>query len=355
MDGTDLLDQWAAELDQWLLDGGPKWLIYRNYERHHELGEFALDPDRALIVISRGQLRKLLDRLPETVKANMLIIHDEVHGLGTPSLVEALRGRHQVFPYRVGLSATPDRAYDQEGNAFVLSELGPVLYRFPLEKAIARGVLAPFDYLPLNYDLTQNDRDRLQAIYARKAARQREGRPMSQEELWTEIAKVYKTAEMKPQVFATYLGTNPTVLERAIIFVETKEYGAPILELLHRYTHLYRTYYAEDDRDHLVAFARSEIDCLITCHRISQGIDIRSLNTVVLFASARARLETIQRIGRCLRVDPSRPDKRALVIDFVRPSLPTDPIPNADQERAQWLTALAKIRGGDDIGTRSSA
>ena len=69
-----------------------------------------------------------------------------------------------------------------------------------------------------------------------------------------------------------------------------------------------------------MSFAKGEIDCLIACHRISQGINIRSLRTVVLFASARSKLETIQRIGRCLRVDPKAPDKRALVIDFVRTS-----------------------------------
>lgn len=351
MEGTDLLDQWAGELEQWNAAGGLNWLIFRHYERYHESGEFALDPQRSLLVISRQQLRQLIDRLSETQKARILIIHDEVHGLATPSLVEALQGRHQAFSYRVGLSATPDRAYDQSGNAFIASELGPVLYEFPLEKAIARGVLAEFDYLPLSYDLTQGDRDRLQAVYAKKAARQREGHPMSQEEMWTEIAKVYKTAEMKPQVFADYLPSNASALQRCILFVETREYGAPILELLHSYTHLYRTYYAEDDRDHLVAFARGEIDCLITCHRISQGIDIRSLNTVVLFASARARLETIQRIGRCLRIDPLRPDKRALVIDFVRPASPADPVPNADQDRCQWLSALSQVRRGDADGT----
>lgn len=350
MEGTDLLDQWAEEMEQWNSEGGPNWLIYRHYERYHESGDFALDPGRAILVISRGQLRQLIDRLPDSAKAQMLIIHDEVHGLGTPSLVEALRGRHQTFGYRVGLSATPERTYDHDGNDFISAELGPVLYQFPLEKAIARGVLAEFDYLALPYDLTQGDRDRLQAVYAKKAAREREGRPMSQEELWTEIAKVYKTAEMKPRVFADYLATHPAAIKRCILFVETREYGAPILELLHKYTHLYRTYYADDDRDHLVAFARNEIDCLVTCHRISQGIDIRSLNTVVLFASARARLETIQRIGRCLRVDPLQPDKRALVIDFVRPANPADPMPNADQSRSQWLSALAQVRKGDSHG-----
>lgn len=350
MEGTDLLDQWSSELEQWNGEDGPGWLIYRHYERHHESGDFALDPFRAILVISRQQLRPLIDRLPASLKNRMLIVHDEVHGLATPSLIEALKGRHAAFGYRLGLSATPERAYDGEGNAFIAQELGPVLYEFPLEKAISRGVLAEFDYLPLAYELTDGDRDRLQAVYAKKAARAREGRPMSQEEMWTDIAKVYKTAEMKPEVFADYLPTNPSALERCILFVETREYGAPILELLHRYTHLYRTYYADDDRDHLVAFARGEIDCLVTCHRISQGIDIRSLNSVVLFASARARLETIQRIGRCLRVDPSRPDKRALVIDFVRPATPADPVPNADQDRSEWLSTLSKVRKGDAHG-----
>lgn len=347
MEGIDLLDQWAAELESWNSDSGPNWLIYRHYERYHEGGDFTLDPERSILVISRAQLRSFLDRIPSATKARMLIVHDEVHGLGTPSLIEALKGRHRAFGFRVGLSATPERTYDNDGNSFITSELGPVLYEFPLEKAIARGVLSEFDYVPLPYDLTQGDRDRLQSIYSKKAAREREGRPMSQEEVWTEIAKVYKTAEMKPAVFADYLASNPASIEKCIIFVETKDYGAPILETLHKYTHLYRTYYAEDDRDHLVEFAKGEIDCIMTCHRISQGIDIRSLNTVVLFASARARLETIQRIGRCLRIDPLRPDKRALVVDFVRPASPMDPVPNADQDRCQWLSALSRVRKGD--------
>lgn len=349
-DGTDLLDQWGIELGTWNLSEGPKWLIYRHYEKHHELGEFALDPSHSIMLISRSQLRKLLDRLPAAQKQKMLIVHDEVHGLGTPSLVDALAGRHSAFGWRLGLSATPDRAYDQVGNDFITSEIGPTLFSFPLEAAIARGVLSEFDYIPLEYDLTEGDRERLQAVYSKKAARLREGNPMSEEEVWTEIAKVYKTAEMKPAVFADFLANDPSALSRSIIFVETKEYGNKVIEVIENYTHLYRTYYAEDDRDYLLAFANGEINCLITCHRVSQGIDIRSLNSVILFSSARAKLETIQRIGRCLRADPDRPTKRACVIDFVRPSVPTDVTPNADQERCEWLSRLAKVRKGDGYG-----
>jgi superfamily II DNA or RNA helicase len=350
MDGTDLLDQWARELDAWAMRQRPPWVTYKHFERHHELGKFSLDPDHALIVISREQLHKLLSRLPDHMKKRMFIVHDEVHGLGTPSLIRNLAGLHDDFDWKLGLSATPDRAYDSDGNKFIETTIGATLFEFPLEAAIERGVLSEFDYLPLPYELTEGDRERLAQVYAKKAARAHEGNPMRDEELWTEIAKVYKTAEMKPEVFAGYLHANPDWVNRAIVFVETKEYGALILTIIDRYTHRYRTYYAEDDRAHLVSFANGEIDSLVTCHRISQGIDIRSLSTVILFASARAKLETIQRIGRVLRTDPNDPGKRATVIDFVRPAAEGETYLNADQERCAWLTELSKTRRKSNHG-----
>lgn len=343
-DGTDLLSQWSSELDAWNLATGKGWLIYRHFSDHRELAEYALDPGRSLLVISREQLHKVLIHLDPARRKSSIIIHDEVHGLAVPSNVVKLVGEHLAFGWRLGLSATPDRAYDAAGNAFLGAEIGPTLYRFPLESAIERGVLSPFDYVPLTYHLTAGDRARLKEVYAKQAARQRDGNPMSKEEVWTELSKVYKTAEQKPSVFRAFLDGDPSALKSSIIFVETKEYGNALLEMIHRHTHRYRTYYAEDDREHLVQFARGEIDCLITCHRISQGIDIKSLKNVILFASARAKLETIQRIGRCLRSDPVNPDKIARVIDFVRPAGEEDAFPNADQERATWLTELSLVR-----------
>jgi superfamily II DNA or RNA helicase len=343
-DGTDLLSQWAEEIDQWLVSSGFKFVTYRHFGSHHELGNFALDPVNAILVISREQLEKVFVRLPAAARQKMIIIHDEVHGLGTPSMRRTVAGEHQSFAYRLGLSATPERAYDTDGNQFIAAEIGPTIFRFPLEAAIERGVLCEFDYVPLEYHLTDDDKARLKQVYTRKAARQHAGNPMSEEEFWIELARVYKTAEMKPLVFNRYLQRDDSVLENCILFVETMEYGNRLLEIIHRYTHLYRTYYADDERSHLVEFSKGAIDCLVTCHKISQGIDIRLLKSVVLFSAARSKLETIQRIGRCLRVDPSNPDKRARVIDFVRPDDEDDEFLNADQERRDWLHELSLCR-----------
>lgn len=343
-DGTDLLSQWAEEIDRWLVSSQSKFVTYRHFGPHHELGNFVLDPVNAILVVSREQLEKVFARLPPTARERMIIIHDEVHGLGTPSMRRSVAGAHRSFAYRLGLSATPERAYDADGNQFIADEIGPTIFRFPLEAAIKRGVLCEFDYVALEYHLTEEDRARLKQVYTRKAARAHSGNPMTEEEFWIELARVYKTAEMKPLVFSRYLQREDGTLENCILFVETMEYGNRLLEIVHRYTHLYRTYYADDERDHLVEFSKGAIDCLVTCHRISQGIDIRHLRTVVLFSAARSKLETIQRIGRCLRVDPSNPSKRARVIDFVRPDNEDDEVPNADQERRDWLNELSLCR-----------
>jgi superfamily II DNA or RNA helicase len=141
---------------------------------------------------------------------------------------------------------------------------------------------------------------------------------------------------------------HPEVLQRSLIFVETAEYGLLVQDILMDLHIDFHTYYGDDDRTNLSRFARGELDCLITCHRISEGIDIRSVNNIVLFASARARLETVQRLGRCLRIDPDHPEKRATVIDFIRVDHENEDDPtgelSADEERRDWFRDLAATR-----------
>ena len=340
-EGTDLLDQWFQTLVMWEFLQTKNLRVIRQYGTHHNGPSFPLNPMQAIALVSRSQLAPLITQVEADARSKIIVIHDEVHGLGAPECLRRLQGTHAAFGYTLGLSATPEREYDEQGSAFIEREVGPVLFQFGLKEAIERGILVEFEYVALQYELTEGDKKRLAAVYSKKAARQREGNPMAQEELWTELARVYKTAEQKPEIFATYLRDHPEVIKHSIIFVEERSYGERILPTLDSYTHLYRTYYADDDRENLVIFAQGNIDCLITCHRISQGIDIKHLKSVVLMSSARARLETIQRIGRCMRVDPVEPNKRAVIVDFVRLGGERDGFEIADQDRARWLAELS--------------
>lgn len=344
--GTDLLDQWYLEIQERLFHR--RLSVYRHFGPHHDIGRFASHPEDSILIVSRQALKSLFSMLQPKQRRRLFIVHDEVHGLGSPSSVRDLKGEHPHFPYRLGLSATPEREYDPEGTEFIMDELGDVFYRFGLEDAIRRGILCEFDYVPLSYNLTEDDRQRLKRVFSLRTRRKKEGDPMPETELWRRLAAVYKTAEEKPDVFADYLSSHPDALNSSILFVHTMEYGSSLLDLVHHHTSRYSTYYADDQRSRLVSFANGELDCLITCHRISQGIDIRHLRTIVLFSADAARLETIQRIGRCLRVDPDNPEKRALVVDFVRSSDDSEN-PTRDEERASWLSELASVRRNEGV------
>jgi superfamily II DNA or RNA helicase len=341
--GTDLLDQWTNQLYAVASNLTPKFRVLKHYETHHEKDEYELDPENSVLVVSRNVLRNVLRSLTRPTRKHLLLIHDEVHGLGSPANIEELEGLSEDIAYRLGLSATPEREYDEEGTAFIERNVGLVIYRFSLEDAIRRGILCEFDYYSVEYELSDEDRQRIKNVYSLRAARQAEGRPMSQEEFWTALARVHKISRTKLPYFKDLLDQHPEILERCLVFVEDRQYGEEVLNIIHHYRYDFHTYYAEDDRQKLVDFVNGEISCLITCHRISQGIDIQSLRSVVLFSSARSKLETIQRMGRCLRKDPANPSKRALVVDFIRVQDEDTEKLNADQIRKEWLTRLSKI------------
>lgn len=343
-DGTDLLNQWFGELLTTRKDIGRSVRVFRHYSTFKESQEFDLNPRSAILLCSREPVAAPMRKLSAAQGCRTLLIHDEVHGLGSPGNRVRLSGLSDHIRYRLGLSATPDREYDTDGNAFIEQHIGPLLMTFGLKEAIERGILAPFDYYPLGFHLTDEDRERLKSIYSRRKAREAAGEPMSETEMWIEIARVYKTSPAKLPVFATFIANHQDLLKRCIVFVETTEYGEAVLDIIHKYRADFHTYFSGEDAETLKRFAYGELECLITCHRLSEGIDIRSLSTVILFSSERARLETIQRIGRCLRSDPDDPDKKANIVDFIRERNEGDTEPNADEARRDWLLELSRVR-----------
>lgn len=343
-DGTDLLNQWYKELLTTRMELPKSVRVFRHYSSYRESQEFDLNPRNAILLCSREPVAGPLQKLSGAMGHRTLLIHDEVHGLGSPGNRARLEGLSDCIRFRLGLSATPDREYDSEGNAFIERHIGPVLMTFGLKEAIERGILAPFDYYPLGFHLTDEDRERLKATYSRKKAREAAGDPMSDTEVWIEIARIYKTSLAKLPVFASFIAEQQELLKRCIVFVETMDYGEAVLDIIHKYRVDFHTYFSGEQAETLRRFAHAELECLITCHRLSEGIDIQSLSSVVLFSSERARLETIQRIGRCLRTDPSDPNKRAKIIDFIREGNDGGTELNADEQRREWLTELSHVR-----------
>ncbi len=344
MFGNDLLDQWAKQIRE----NYKTKQIYYHYESRKEVSKFIMHPDNAILLISRdaGNLSKLLtllSRAPGDYKNDTLFIFDEVHGAGSNSFVENLTGRISPYRYRLGLSATPEREYDDDGNNFLQSEIGDIIFTFSLEDAIKKGILCEFDYIPLPYVLTDDEKSKKKKIIAAFNARKEAGEAVDETEMFTQLSRVNKIAINKIDEFEKLVSRNPALLKKCIIFVQEMEYGTKLQDVLVKYTDRYHTYYADDEKSRLDDFSEGRIECLLTCKKISEGIDISSVTNIFLFASDRSKLVTTQRIGRALRLDKKNPGKRATVIDFILDDCGENDN-NADQERQRWLTELSKTR-----------
>ena len=125
MYGNDLLDQWAIQIRE---NYKNKQINY-HYASQKMMKDFVMHPDDSILILSRdarnlSKLLDLFDRLPGDYRNDTLFVFDEVHGAGSNTFVENLSGRLSPYRYRLGLSATPEREYDEAGNDFLLNEIG---------------------------------------------------------------------------------------------------------------------------------------------------------------------------------------------------------------------------------------
>lgn len=121
------------------------------------------EPEVSYIIISTYASyarEKVFNVLNGFDKKRLLLIADECHNMGSGSLVKRLKD----IPYlrRIGLSATPERQFDDEGNEKLRIFFGSedsYTYEYSMEEAINKGVLCKYMYYPHLVRLTQKEMD----------------------------------------------------------------------------------------------------------------------------------------------------------------------------------------------------
>ena len=119
------------------------------------------EPEISYIIISTYASyarEKVFNILNGFDKKRLLLIADECHNMGSGSLVKRLKD----IPYlrRIGLSATPERQFDDEGNEKLRKFFGSeenYTYEYSMEEAINKGVLCKYMYYPHLVQLTQEE------------------------------------------------------------------------------------------------------------------------------------------------------------------------------------------------------
>lgn len=162
---TTLVNQWEEECKKFKFGN-----IIKVFSKNHtwrddlerslleEKYKTAKEPEVSYIIISTYasySREKVFTKLNEFDSRRLLLIADECHNMASGSLVKRLK----LIPYqrRIGLSATPERQYDDNGNErqrkfFNVKE--QYTFEYSMEKAIENGVLCKYKYYPHIVQLT---------------------------------------------------------------------------------------------------------------------------------------------------------------------------------------------------------
>ncbi len=237
-----------------------------------------------------------------------LLIADEAHHLGAE---RSRQNYPQHVPFRLALSATPDRWFDEVGTTALRAYFGKTVFAFSLEKAIGVS-LTPYYYYPHLVPLTDEELERyeeLSAKIARLMNREDEEGQQALKMLLIRRAELLNKAENKLDVLSELVDEQNQIKH-------TLFYCAPgqiddVLHLLgwekglmvHRFT-------AEEDareRQQLLAdFASGDLQALVAMKCLDEGVDVPSTHTAFILASSSNPREFIQRRGRILRKAPGK-------------------------------------------------
>ena len=353
MDGTSLLTQWIKEINDWKINRDEPIRTLRQDQKKKEVEIFLSNFNNQgidILFVSQFFLPKLLNEIDGKDLSKTLIVHDEIHNLPTEKTLNEIKGLQKNIGYRLGLSATVKDDYDNENRTEQLfKEVGPIIFKYGLEKAIQSGILVEFDFDFVKYDLTDKEKKDKQ-WWVQWRERQLKSKKMSNEEIEEtfrrEVSKINKKAENKINLLDNYVKNNPKILEKCFIFVLEMEYGDLFLNKLIKYLPEIKTHYGKHgDNKNLEEFARGNLKCIINCKMLSEGINMKSLSNIILVSSESKR-QLIQRLGRVLRVDDeNNPNKKAFVLDFIETKqYDNQDKDGADFRRFEFLEKLSKVK-----------
>jgi superfamily II DNA or RNA helicase len=278
------------------------------------------------LFLSESKVRDLLKGLRQPI----LLIADEVHNLGTRSFLD---NQPQWIGYRLGLSATPVRQYDDDGTKGLIDFFGNVVFEFGLERAIGL-CLVPYDYhlYPVELEGSELEKYRNISDKIRKAILMSGTKPSSEDEarlqlLLNKRRVVLETASKKIALLKELLECkiNNGLLKHTLIYAtdkapqQLKDVNGLLNDLDIRFHQITQE---ESGNSRLMgrtisAFRDGLIKVLTAKRVLDEGFNVPEISTAIILASTTTRRQWVQRRGRVLRMCPELAKDHAEIHDFI--------------------------------------
>ena len=255
-----------------------------------------------------------------------LVIFDECHHLPAPKY--SLAAELSIAPFRLGLSATPERA---DGSHELLDRLvGHEVFRVPIDSLVGH-ILAEYELVVFPIPLSDAERfayDDHRAIFSRWLSRQppdvrkrgfgeirkrmsstAEGRQVSRS--YEAYKAILQTAEAKYAAIADILADHDG--EKAIVFTDDNR---TILDISRRMLMPVITHHTPKAErvETLARLADGTYRVVGTSHVLNEGVDMPDVSVGIIVSGSASTREFTQRVGRLLR---RRENKRAVCYELV--------------------------------------
>lgn len=248
-------------------------------------------------------------------RPSMLVV-DECHKAASPKFRKALDIPKVAS---LGLSATPERQYDDGLQEVLEPALGPIIYQYTYADALRDEVIVPFELRNVVFELEderQADYDKLTRSIARCISK--EGAESEKAiALMLKRARVLNLSlnrvKLALRLVAKHSGSQILVFHEDIEACEVihevlREHGVP--------SGVYHSRMPLRERAVvLLRYRRSEIRVLVTCRALDEGFNVPETEVGIIAASTATRRQRIQRLGRVLR--PAEGKSTAIIYSLV--------------------------------------
>lgn len=389
-----LVDQWEEECKKFHFGHIVK-VYSKNKEWKSELDAIRLqedfnfyDKEPSYIIIAtyasfaRDSIFKDLTSISNKINKKLLLIADEAHNMGSPRILNRLSG--VKYKRRIGLSATPERQFDDIGNNalrkfFGREDIDDYTFEFSMQEAIDKGFLCRYFYYPHLVRLTDEEMSEYMKISIQLAKfynYDNDSFPGSGDILMRLLLKrkrIIHKAKNKESIFESIIrdwykakgslkytlvyvpeGSRPD--DESADFYDSEE-SIPNDDytdsLIDTYTNLVQaisptttvkkfTSGTGERKQILEDFATGKLEVLTSMKCLDEGVDVPRSELAIFCASTGNPRQFIQRRGRILR---NHPDKnRAVIHDLVVVPEISSVSENFKMERSLLASELKRVR-----------
>ncbi|MEB3310241.1 MAG: DEAD/DEAH box helicase family protein [Snowella sp.] len=258
-----------------------------------------------------------------------LLIFDECHHL--PTEFFRVIAEYAIAPYRLGLTATPDRSDGSHADLDTL--IGPVVYHKTVEE-LSGNTLAEHQVIQIKVKLSPEERDRYdQAIQTRNTFLSQSNISLSSLNGWQlfvqasaknvagrramlahrEAKEISLGTDSKLRVLAELLAEHypDSILiftnDNATVYRISQEFLIPAI------THQTPV---KERHEILTLFRQGDYKTLVTSHVLNEGVDVPSVKIAIILSGTGSTREYVQRLGRILRKSQGR-DRLAILYEVV--------------------------------------